>query len=69
VSDDRLAQAHVELAALRRARVSGLHQVRFRDREMTYRSDKELLAAIRDLEAELGRSRPRRLLTTAHKGL
>ena len=46
-------QLTAQLEALKRARRSGLRRVRFGDREMEYRSDADLAAAIRDLETEI----------------
>jgi hypothetical protein len=44
---------NAQLEALKKARRSGLRRVRFGDREMEYRSDADLAAAIRDLENEI----------------
>ena len=41
------------LAALKEARFSGHQRVRFGDRDVTYKSDAEMAAAIRALEAEI----------------
>lgn len=41
------------LRELREARYSGVLRVKFRERDVTYRSDAELKKAISDLEAEL----------------
>jgi hypothetical protein len=46
-------QLTAQLEALKKARRSGLRRVRFGDREMEYRSDADLTAAIRDLETEI----------------
>lgn len=41
------------LRELREARYSGVLRVKFRERDVTYRSDAELKKAIKDLEGEL----------------
>jgi hypothetical protein len=41
------------LRELREARYSGVLRVKFRERDVTYRSDAELKKAIKDLEKEL----------------
>ena len=46
-------QLTAQLEALKKARRSGLRRVRFGDREMEYRSDVDLAAAIRDLQGEI----------------
>lgn len=42
-----------QLQELRAARASGVRRAEFRDRTVEYRSDTELTAAIRDLEARI----------------
>jgi hypothetical protein len=69
-----IVEIQERIARLKAARSSGLKSVRDRDQEITYRSDAELLAAIRDAEGELetattGLRRRRRLYTTSQKGL
>lgn len=63
-----------QLADLRAARASGMKMVRRGEREIQYRSDKELLSAIKDLEndlavADTGRKRRRFFTTSTGKGL
>lgn len=48
------------LANLKAARFSGAKRVRFRERDVTYRTDEELRQAIADLEADLNPGRRRR---------
>ncbi len=61
------------LSALQEARFSGLRSVSYDGKTLTYGSDTELAAAIRDLEARLARAagttRRRRWGTVATKGL
>ena len=60
------------LEALKRARYSGVMTVQFGEEKITYRSDKELLAAISALEAEIaeaeGAARPKNLTVISNKG-
>jgi hypothetical protein len=48
-----LATLRVQLDELRAARVSGVSKVVFRDRETWFKSDADMAAAIRDLEAQI----------------
>lgn len=48
-----MADLAAQLEALRTARASGLRRVRFNDREIEYRSDKEIVAAMADLERRI----------------
>ena len=61
------------LSALQESRFSGLRSVSYDGKTLTYGSDTELAAAIRDLEARLARAagttRRRRWGTVATKGL
>ena len=61
-ADARRAAADVRLAELRAARGAGILHVRFGEREVWYRSDAELVAAIAALEAELNPTRPRNVM-------
>ncbi|WP_029356238.1 hypothetical protein [Bosea sp. 117] len=61
-----------QLDKLRAARASGLRRARFADREVEYRSDRELVAAIADLEsrlAALSGRRPSTIRFSTSKGL
>ena len=61
------------LTALQEARYAGLRSVSYDGKTVTYGSDAELAAAIRDLEARIastsGTARRRRWGTVATKGL
>jgi hypothetical protein len=48
-----LAQLTSRLEALRAARASGLRKIKHGEREVEYRSDSELAAAIADLERQV----------------
>ena len=48
------------LKDLKEARWSGASRVKFRERDVTYRSDAELKAAIDDLESQINPGRRRR---------
>lgn len=48
-----LAELQAELDALRRIRNAGTARVRTEDREVTYRTDSELAAAMQSLEAQI----------------
>lgn len=60
MSDLTTAEKQQLLADLKTARFSGAKRVKFRERDVTYRSDAELLKAISDLENELAGGRRRR---------
>jgi hypothetical protein len=58
------------LASLQKIRAAGLRSVKRGDREMTFRSDSEIVDAINELEEKLsGSARRRVFLTTTIKGL
>ena len=60
------------LKTLKEVRWTGAERVRFRERDVTYRSEADLLAAIKDLEAELvptSRRRLRSSVATTRTGL
>lgn len=62
------------LEALKKARRSGLRRVRYGDREMEYKSDADMRAAISDLEEELAHAagfpgRRRSFFSSTRKGL
>jgi hypothetical protein len=62
------------LEALKKARRSGLRRVRYGDREMEYKSDADMRAAISDLEEELTQAaglpgRRRSFFSSTRKGL
>lgn len=68
------AEIRAQIAALRKARASGLSSIRHRDRELRYKSDADMASAIRDLEDQLadqtgGGRRRRSRTTTTCKGL
>lgn len=46
----------IELENLRSIRAGGVHSIREGDREVAHRSDAEIVAAIRALEAELAKA-------------
>ncbi|MBS0573134.1 MAG: hypothetical protein JSS08_07775 [Proteobacteria bacterium] len=48
-----LAELQADLDALRRIRNAGVSRVRYDDKETTYRTDAEITAAIRDVEAQI----------------
>lgn len=48
-----MATLQEQLDALREARASGLRKVKYGEREMEYRTDEELAAAIADLERRI----------------
>lgn len=48
-----MATLQEQLATLREARASGLRKVKYGEREMEYRTDEELAAAIADLERRI----------------
>lgn len=68
-----LEQLNAQREALQAARFNGVLTVRAGDKQVTYRSDLELQAALRDLDLEIakrtGRPRVRQLRTTCGKGL
>ena len=68
-----LTQLRAQRDTLRAARYSGVLTVRAGDKWVTYRSDKELVAALNAIEKEIasleGRQRTKRLLTYGEKGL
>ena len=57
-----------ELEALKSARRSGVLSVRFADREVTYRSDRELQQQIAALQGQLGIQGPRLAVVRSSKG-
>ncbi len=68
------AELTAQRDALKKARRSGLRRVRYGDREMEYKSDADMAAAIRDLEREIAdtvgaQHRRRSFFTTTCKGL
>lgn len=74
IDDAALLALQIQLAALKKARRTGLKRVRFGDREMEYRSDADMAKAIADLEDEItetetGTRRRRSFTTTTCKGL
>jgi hypothetical protein len=58
----RLAEAKDQLAELKTMRASGVLKTRIGEREVYFKSDAELLAAIAALEAELNPGRPRNVM-------
>ena len=59
-----------EYDALKRAIASGQQQVRFGDRQVTYRSHGEMVRALNMMARELGISRgPNRVFTSFDRGL
>jgi len=48
-----MATLQEQLETLREARASGLRKVKYGEREMEYRTDEELAAAIADLERRI----------------
>jgi hypothetical protein len=68
-----LERMHTLLVALQEARYAGLRSVSYDGKTVTYGSDAELAAAIRDLEARIatasGAPRRRRWGNVATKGL
>jgi hypothetical protein len=67
-----IAVLQVQLETLRAARRSGVRTLTFGERSQTRASDKELVAAIADLEAEIaataGTPRPRSVVIRSGKG-
>lgn len=61
MSELTLEEKQELLRELREARYSGVLRVKFRERDVTYRSDAELKQAISDLEAELNPKAKRRV--------
>ncbi len=61
-ADARRAKAAVQLAELKSMRGSGVLHTKIGDREVWYRSDAELVAAIASLEAELSPQRVRNVV-------
>lgn len=61
------------LKDLKTARYSGTLRVKFLDRDVQYKSDSEMAAAISALEAEIakaeGKAKPRHMFTTFKSGL
>mgnify|MGYP002619892389 CR=1 FL=1 len=60
------------LEALRATRASGQRKMKHGDREIEYRSDAEIAAAIADLERQLAdavRPRPKNIVFTMNKGV
>jgi hypothetical protein len=61
-----IATLQAQLDALRSARASGVRELRFGERQIFYRSDKEMTTAIAALEDEInqaqGTSRPRNVV-------
>jgi len=58
----RAAEARDQLAELKNMRASGVLRTRIGEREVLFRTDAELLAAIAALEAELNPQRPRNVM-------
>lgn len=58
---DDLASLESQLVELRDARAGGHHRIRFGDREVWYRNDRELAAAIADLERRIAILRGQRV--------
>ena len=66
-----MAYTNAQLNALKKALATGEHRVSFGDKTVEYRSDAELQAAIRAVEAEIarGKSTPKRQIrVTTGKG-
>ena len=63
-----IAKVVADLEKLKAARRSGVLRIRQDDREVLYRSDAEIAAAIAALEAELGTSTPRTIAVRSEKG-
>ena len=67
-----VAALRSQLDALKAQRASGVRDVQFGERRAVYRSDKDIVAAIAALEAELaaasGTPKPRAILVRATKG-
>jgi len=63
---DSIAELQIDLAALKAARRSGAQRVVFGNREVEYRTDKELATAIAATEAEIavqqGATKPRNVV-------
>ena len=68
-----LEQLKAQREALQAARLSGVFQIKAGDKWITYRSDKEIQAALADVDREIarmeGRPRPRRIRAYCSKGL
>ena len=68
-----LEQLRAQREALQAARLSGVFQIKAGDKWITYRSDKEIQAALADVDREIarmeGRPRPRRIRAYCSKGL
>lgn len=68
-----LEQLHAQRDALRAARYQGVLTVRAGDKWVTYKSDREMAAALAALERDIavaeGGKKRRRLLTYGQKGL
>ena len=66
-------QLKAQREALQAARLSGVFQIKAGDKWITYRSDKEIQAALADVDREIaqmeGRPRPRRIRAYCSKGL
>jgi hypothetical protein len=64
-----LATLLADLETLKAARRSGALRVRFDDRELTFRSDAEIVAQIAAIENEIaGASGPRNVVVRSKKG-
>lgn len=66
------AELAARLEALRKARASGVRKVKHGEREMEYRSDAELAAAIADLERQVAAAsqvRAKTIVFTMNKGV
>ena len=61
-ADARRAKADVDLHELKSMRASGVLHTKFGEREVWFRSDAELAAAIAALQAELNPTRPRNVM-------
>jgi hypothetical protein len=64
-SDLTLEEKQQLLRDLKTARFSGAKRIRFRERDVTYRTDEELRKAIEDLEGEIGNKQRRRATVAA----
>lgn len=67
-----LAELQADLDALRRIRNAGVARVRYDEKETTYRTDAEIAAAIRDVEAQIAAMQGQSVNTvrfTTSKGL
>jgi hypothetical protein len=71
MSDLTIEEKQKLLAALKKARYTGAKRIRFRERDVTYRTDEEMRRAISDLESDIAGSArgPRTTVASFSTGL